>query len=283
MRIDKAAFESCPPGTICTSVDWLSSSHIAAGCANGFVAIWDLAEHLSNERFTPPSPNPRPFFYHPLHQTYILSIASCYPSFPELIVTSSMDGYVRLTNIHTPTSDYALAQRSRIGTSIAEWCDALQCVLTSEENNTLHYIALRRFYGSTILGRLSGNVTAVAPGAMHTSVLAGGADGSVIALNAMRKFISNKAAASQLTWFQHNWSRKDGGFSRIVEGFKVDRPTLVGTLAEGKRFPDGTLWATIFEERSAITHVAWNPNMACGGWAAAAMGDGLVRIEDLAI
>jgi transcription factor C subunit 6 len=46
---------------------------------------------------------------------------------------------------------------------------------------------------------------------------------------------------------------------------------------------DGAVLATIFEERSAVTQVCWNPNILFGGVAAAAMGSGLVRVEDLAI
>ncbi len=46
---------------------------------------------------------------------------------------------------------------------------------------------------------------------------------------------------------------------------------------------NGVMFATVYEEASAVTALAWNPNLHVGGWAAAGMGSGLVRIEDLAI
>lgn len=46
---------------------------------------------------------------------------------------------------------------------------------------------------------------------------------------------------------------------------------------------DGVVFSTIYEEQTAITAVAWNPNLPCGGWAAAGMGSGLVRVKGLAL
>ena len=40
---------------------------------------------------------------------------------------------------------------------------------------------------------------------------------------------------------------------------------------------------SIFEEEQAVTCVCWNPNLQAGGWAAAGMANGLIRIEDLAV
>ena len=42
VKYEKAAFEIGGQDTVFTSLAWLSSNLIAAGCANGFVAIFDL-------------------------------------------------------------------------------------------------------------------------------------------------------------------------------------------------------------------------------------------------
>ena len=283
VRVEKAAFESGPPDTICTCVDWLSASHIAVGCANGFVAIWDLAEHLvESSSASISSSNPRPFFYQPLHHTYILAVASCYPSHADLILTTSMDGYSRLTDIHSPTADHALSPRSRIGNATLAWCDPIQSVLSAEDNNVIRALPCRRFHNSIVLARHTTNITALAVGSTHTTLLAGGADGSVLAYNPMRKIVNFKGLPRQLTWFLHEWRREAGGISRISEGFKVDSPVLFKN-STALKLADGVYTATVFEGKSAITHLAWNPNVLCGGWAAAGMGSGLVRVEDLAI
>ena len=41
-------------------------------------------------------------------------------------------------------------------------------------------------------------------------------------------------------------------------------------------------YTTVFEEQAGVTAVCWNPNVHVGGWAAAGLGSGLVRVEDLA-
>nr|GFD59361.1 hypothetical protein [Tanacetum cinerariifolium] len=51
--VESYAFEAKPPNTVCSALTWLSSTRLAVGCANGCVAIWDIAESLQS-----PKPNP---------------------------------------------------------------------------------------------------------------------------------------------------------------------------------------------------------------------------------
>ena len=46
---------------------------------------------------------------------------------------------------------------------------------------------------------------------------------------------------------------------------------------------EGMVMSTIHEAEEGVTQVVWNPNLACGGWIAAGMGSGLVRVQDLTI
>ena len=70
-----------------------------------------------------------------------------------------------------------------------------------------------------------------------------------------------------------------GELTRITEGFKPTGVSLQRTM----KGPAGPQLATIFEELSAVTAVAWNPNIKFGTWAAAGMGDGLLRVEDIGV
>ncbi|KAI9797588.1 MAG: hypothetical protein M1825_005970 [Sarcosagium campestre] len=288
IHIRKAVFESCPPSTVCSSLSWLSTSHIGAGCANGFVSIWDISAVDSS------SLNPRPFFYHQLHQSYILSICSLRPSHPTLLTTTSMDGFTRLTSIHAPDSDFVLGPRTRLGSSSLGWCDASQLVVTAEEHQALRALPVRRLFSMLMIGRTSGaSVTCLATAAQHTSILTGTADGCVFAVNPLRKLVLFRGSGFQQTWFRHEWARDPDGAttsrgaasspaSRFTEGYKVTSATFVDDAGE-KRIAGGIKLATIYEEESAVTCLAWNPNGACGGWAAAALGSGLLRVEDLAL
>lgn len=79
--------------------------------------------------------------------------------------------------------------------------------------------------------------------------------------------------------------------ARITEGYKADKTLLKDPTTESSagtkptkmmKTTNGGIAAVVYEEGTAITALSWNPNMCCGGWAAAGMGDGLLRIEDIA-
>ena len=126
-------------------------------------------------------------------------------------------------------------------------------------------------------------------GRCHSSVAAGGADGSVIVTNPMRKALGKKIAGWQQVVFKHEWVRRPGqgprqGMSRITEGYKVEKVdfgTKYGAKAKDK---DYVAESTIYEEETAVTALGWNPNNSgCGGWLAVGWGSGLVRVQDMAI
>ncbi len=285
---ERACFESIPPETVCTCIHWLSGFDIGSGCANGFVALWNISEIPSStpsqsiSDTAPRHPYPRPWFYQLIHTTYIISLRTAYPSLPHFLITSSMDGYLRLTDLRAPDVDYVYSLRSRIGADSILWCDPIQCVLANEENNFVKAFPVRRFFTSVSVARLSSPVSSLASGTAHPMVLAGCSDGSVIAVNPIRRIINSKVQQYQQTWFHHDWTRRGEGCSRISEGFKVESANLTKTKDGEGKAREGGMQATIYEEPTRISQVAWNPNLEYGGWAAAGMGSGLIRIEDLA-
>jgi transcription factor C subunit 6 len=71
---------------------------------------------------------------------------------------------------------------------------------------------------------------------------------------------------------------------RISEGYKAGQKGIVhNTLTKRKGNPEVGRAISIFEEKSAITALAWNPNLKYGTWAVAGMGSGLMRVEDVGI
>ncbi|KAF2473421.1 uncharacterized protein BDR25DRAFT_282958 [Lindgomyces ingoldianus] len=70
--------------------------------------------------------------------------------------------------------------------------------------------------------------------------------------------------------------------SRITEGYKVAQVGLQNTKPV-RQHTDSGKFLTIFEEKTAVTCLAWNPNLKFGTWAVAGMADGLCRVEDLGI
>ena len=336
VKYQGSAFASKPPGTICTCLTWLSSTSIVAGCANGSVAIWNIAISIlqAKDSMTPETSTIEaqfiptrllagaegksgavPHFYHALHSSYILGLSSTYPLYPYFLLTTSMDGYTRFTDIRSPHVDYVTTARNRIAGLPIVYSPQIQSAIAAEDNDLIRALPLRRFFQSTHIARTNGPVMTLSAGKAHASLLAGSADGEVIVTNPIRRMLGRRDVVQwQQIWFKHEWVRAkkpmrsegppddrseemvlDGevaaevpkpetelrdGISRITEGYKLQSLRLNKSDKGGK---DGLVYSTIFEDEAAVTCVVWNPNVSCGGWAAAGMGSGLVRVEDLAI
>jgi transcription factor C subunit 6 len=71
---------------------------------------------------------------------------------------------------------------------------------------------------------------------------------------------------------------------RITEGYKALQPGIQHSVTSKKPAnPEVGKGITIYEEQSAITALAWNPNIKFGTWAVAGMGSGLLRVEDIGV
>ena len=230
----------------------------------------------------------RPWLILQLHPTYILSLTTAYPTHPALLISSSSSGNMRLTSLRAPTTDYVLSARTRTPPSSFAYCDSLLSVVAPEETSeTLRLWGLRFFYGSVACGKLGSapgpGQGVVDVGKCHSSIAAGGVDGSVIVTNPMRKVLGSRSAGWQQVVFKHEWVRRPGqgprqGMSRITEGYKGEKVNF------GVKTKDSVAESTIYEEETAVTALSWNPNNPwCGGWLAVGWGSGLVRIQDMAI
>lgn len=312
-----AAFAAKPTDAICTCVTWLSASDIAVGCSNGYVAIWNIYPLLNADRTghadTIPTSGamPAPYFYETIHSSYIVAIVSAYPSHPNLVCTSSSSGYLRLTDIRSPASDYVLSPRVHWAPSTIRYCAALSCFITPDEGGMIKGLPLRRFWSQFGFVKGDSEVTSLALGHAHTSILVGFADGTLLASNLTQRFLMarSKAMLQQKVW-RHEWARskvdandnhnnegegeaherrQSQGTSRITEGYKVEDAILAPMLTDLNKKEMTRIgivpymYTTTYDEETAVRSINWNPNEAWGGWAASGMGSGLVRIENLAV
>lgn len=263
---------------------WLSPTDIAVGCANGFVAVWSI---LSSSRGSS-SKHPLPYFYQQIHSTYILSITSAYPTHPHLLCTTSMDGEARLTSLLDHKKDMVETNRMRVGPPHISYSPWLHSFVTSDENDFVRLLNLRRFFATSAVARMSSPASALAPcSPCHPSILMGCTGGSVIATNPLRRLLHSKEKQWQQTWFAHEWVQGpeagSSGVSRFHDGFRAESISLLRNTMGDRKLVNGVMIVTIFEEGTHITSVSWNPNQICAGWASAGMGCGLVRVEDLAL
>ena len=178
--VEKAAFESHPPDTLYTCLAWISSSRIAAGCANGCIAIWGLPKSLRST-----STNARPIIYSSISTSYILAMDTCYPSRPDMLLTISMNGYIGMTDLSqfgtSPSSPSNTVYSSRIRLSHPPllWHEFSQTVLHVEDSYIMKGSPVRRLFTNIGLGRAKSNATSLAVSPCHPFVLVGSADGEV--------------------------------------------------------------------------------------------------------
>ncbi|OGE53019.1 hypothetical protein PENARI_c008G12339 [Penicillium arizonense] len=279
VKLQSPAFEAKPPDTICTCVAWLSPSDVAVGCSNGFVSIWNIGFSATE---------PLPFFYRPIHSTYVLDITSVYPNHPHHVITISMDGETYMWSILDPVADKVSTVRMRMPSPNISYSPILQSAVSGDEQEYARIIPIRRFFTSNGIGRFSSNVSAMAPCSFsHPCVLYGSAAGEVLGTNPFRRVVYNKEQVWQQMWFTHEWvpsSKADtAGTSRFFDGYRAESQKLAKHMTSDTRPITGIPTSTIYEEGTHVTALGWNPNPSCCAWASAALGSGLVRVEDLAI
>ncbi|EEH44262.2 uncharacterized protein PADG_00551 [Paracoccidioides brasiliensis Pb18] len=295
VHVHVPAFVSKPPFTLCTCFCWLSPSDLAVGTANGFVGVWNLS---SPSNVNEPEATPLPYMYIPVHSSYILNITSSYPTYPHMIVTTGMDGKTKLFSLLDPRADVTEASRSRLGSYEVSYSPLLRTYICSDDTEFVRIQPLRRFFSTSSILQTYDLVSAIASGNLcHPSFLAGNVSGTVSVTNPLRRVMNPKEKHWQQTWFTHEWvpdktvesgAEQKGalvgpGVSKFYDGFKAEIPKLIRKLTGDRRIVNGNLPVSIFEEGTAITGLAWNPNNECAGWACAGMGCGLLRVEDVTL
>ncbi|CAG8948503.1 unnamed protein product [Penicillium salamii] len=280
LNIKSASFEARPPATVCSCVAWLSPTEVLVGCANGFIAVWSLTSSHA--------PEPLPVLYRPVHSTYILSITCAYPTNPQIVATVAMDGETKMCSLVDPETETTSTVRMRAAAPYITWSPVLQCFVAGDENEFGRMLPIRRFFTTTNIARFSSNLSAMAPASpWHPCALFGSSGGEVGGTNPFRRVLYNKEQILQQTWFTHEWipsSKSDSvGMSRFFDGFRAENQKLAKYHTTETKPVSGMGTSTTYDEGTHVTALGWNPNRPCAGWASAALGCGLVRVEDLSI
>ncbi|KAL9042804.1 MAG: hypothetical protein Q9214_003681, partial [Letrouitia sp. 1 TL-2023] len=187
IQYTEPAFSIKPPHTICTSLCWLSTTNLAIGHANGFLALYSLVA------------SPSLTLYLPLHETYINVLASAYPLAPHLLASSCMSGYFRLTDLRSPATSTVLAQRMRMPPSQIAFSSSTMCFIAVDEGEMVKAYPLRRFFAPVYVGRMPATPIAVDTGTFHSCVVMGCADGSTLVTNPLRKISHPKVPLGSIT------------------------------------------------------------------------------------
>lgn len=319
LHVTHAAFDVSFPQTVPSCLRWLSGTALAVATAVGTLAIWTLSQPETFSSTQNARHSPRPWFYQQISDTYILTISSGWPSQPHFISITTADGFARLYDIRTPNADTTASIRGRTLSMTQDWHEQTQSFIAPDEHYMLKHNPIRRFYHNLYTMRAESSITRCASSPVHPGILIGGADGRVEASNPVGRITNYKIIPWQQTWFAHEWrgpvtnlvpshhedvEMAEGGpvgevtaeastvprsfldkpLARITEGYKALQPGIQHSVVSKKvANPEVGKGITIYEEPSAVTALAWNPNLKFGGWAVAGMGDGLLRVEDILV
>ncbi|KAK6347167.1 hypothetical protein TWF696_007244 [Orbilia brochopaga] len=253
-----------------TVFTWLDRHTLAFGCSNGSIAIYDLNSTHAGKEHLPKS-------YYSLHDSYIASIASLAPSFPHLLATYSMDGSFHIHDLREANPTSTLVHRSRtvaMSTPVA-WSEMAQSLCYPEDLTGVLCMGVRkaRRFGGFLCSNAPGDSMATSTAGLHPFLLSGGRDGKVRIVNLIRKYFYAKCQAMQQVWFQLEYAPSTEMY-RMLDGFKPEMVVHRNRVAVGLPF---------YSYHTNVTKVCWNGNREFGTWAAAGMGCGLVRVEDVSL
>ncbi|KAI1454360.1 WD40 repeat-like protein [Annulohypoxylon moriforme] len=178
---------------------WCNMNRIAVALSDGSVVLWSLSPCL-------------PLMRHPVHGSPIMDIVSGYPSHSFVIATMPMGGMFTITDLNRPT-----AERTYHGNPVVSlqpntlvWNDHLRGFASIwptsfPGTSTISFVHSRVFPLSRHICTVEGQTMCLAFGKCHPYLLAGSSDGSVWALNVLRKMASHRDKTHKLKLFQHEY------------------------------------------------------------------------------
>ncbi|QSL65141.1 hypothetical protein MERGE_002446 [Pneumocystis wakefieldiae] len=259
MKLEQVKLSLKIHDTRCTCLCWISSNRIAIGASNGQICILDLEKKDPNI----------PIISFFAHTSYIRNIASCSPSYPNLLITSSYDCTVKITDIRDPLGDIAFIQRQRAMNFIVHWWDELSCIILSDNMCGLRFVFIRTLQSSNHIISLDGTLWAIAMSPVHPFLAVAGADGTTSIVNFIRKTFSKlRQPLSIRKIYQLSVNYQDMSYL-LVENFKPEKYQKVNSNP------------IIFPPEIGITVASWNPTKKYGGWLASGSASGILRVEDL--
>ncbi|SPO04036.1 uncharacterized protein DNG_06719 [Cephalotrichum gorgonifer] len=226
VRVDEAMFTLSidnEQGIEATAFAWANTNRIVIGYTDGSVALWSLYPRLLLSR-------------HPLHPTYIIDVATGYPSRPYLVTSVPICGLPTLVDLACPSYETTGFVRTSITTQphLLQWNDHLQGFLSCYPSGAaietaISFMHHRYFPHVRRVADLPGQLTSLASGYSHPFLLVGLKDGSVWACNAAKKLFAMRTdRPMKQKMFEHEYRPVGGqsglrGAVRIIQGWEPEQ------------------------------------------------------------
>ncbi|KAI0382008.1 WD40 repeat-like protein [Hypomontagnella monticulosa] len=178
---------------------WLNMNRVAVAYSDGSVAVWSLSPCQQLQR-------------HLIHSSPIMDIVSSYPSNPFIIATMPMGGVFTLTDLNRPTAEKTYHGNPLVSLqpNVLAWSDHLRGFASIwptsfPGTSTISFVQSRVFPLSRHICTVEGQTTCLAMGICHPCLLVGSSDGSVWAINVLRKVASHREKTHKVKLFQHEY------------------------------------------------------------------------------
>ncbi|KAK4051066.1 hypothetical protein OIO90_004806 [Microbotryomycetes sp. JL221] len=278
------------PETACVSLAWSSHERIAAGCDNGHVAIWDIAQSLQMSQ----EDALRPTFYLRANLASIRSI--CFlrtaplslkldgsldeNAEPTTLLTAGYDGssmILDLSDLAVPTT--ALHERGVL--SAVAYAPQNNAFIYAEADGIVRIASVRphEYLGTRAAAKLTGTVLSIATSDHHPFFVTGSADGACTMVNACR--VSRRKAHRghyAQTVFQLAFNRKTGHY-HMHDNFHVSVAEGIEKLIKPGKSGKADSLSGAWSPGVGVTTVAWHPNLQRACLLASGTASGVVRID----
>lgn len=212
---------------LATSLAWVSTNRLCLGHTDGSISLWSIHPQKLLLRKS-------------IHISYILDIASGFPSHPYHIASTPVDGCPILTDLNLPSSETTctpVIKAVNFQNNMLDWNDHLQGFFgmhpsPTPQNTLIGWAHMRFFIQSRTLMTMPSPPMCLASGKTHPFVLVGCADGSLWAINPLRVLLRDRGdPIHKLKIMQHefrpaaklNIPLQPGvairGAARILQGF----------------------------------------------------------------
>ncbi|KAK4215327.1 WD40-repeat-containing domain protein [Rhypophila decipiens] len=214
-----------------TCLAWANLNRIVLGHSDGSVTLWSIYPCQMLDRVA-------------VHTSYIIDIATGYPSNPYIIATVPVGGCATITDLSQPTSEstYFPVPSINFQPNVLAWSEPMQGFLmlypSSTPNTTVAFLHHRFFPQARSICTGTNSVTCIALGSTHPFLLMGAADGTVYSCNALQKLFKQKSEPlNKIKLLEHEYRPVEGwnttnkaantteegpfirGAARILQGF----------------------------------------------------------------
>lgn len=260
---EEASVSVSMPNSIISCYDFLSPTVIVCGFKNGFVAAFDLSD-----------PD-EPFFYHKVHDSYVISITVAFSDFERPTVgTLSLDGYFYIFDPKDIFSSKTTVTRFR-GTNLIPiaYVPQLYAFVHSDGANSLKTVVPRAAFAIHTVSLQETSIAALATSRLHPLSLTGSSDGTVVIDNVCRRLLTgiknSSTTHSSLRLWKWEYSKKENRYrlNHNYEAYKLSANEISGVKIDAHGVN--------------ISCIQWNETNIGGQFYAFANSAGLLTIERL--